>query len=177
MSSYCNSFYVKKFAKPLHCLIVQIPHLPVCHAKHLCHFSSVQILIVYKNDNISLILRQLFQCAGKLLQCFLVQKRIIRFFCGIYCVLYQLNYRMVTLYLKIITNRIARYGIDPCGKRSLGFIVFIKIAIHFQKYGMNNVLYFGLVVYFGADKAEDLITVLRILNAESIYNSQLCSFF
>ena len=119
-------------------------------------------MIIYKNDNISLILRQLLKCAGKLFQCFLVQKRIIRFFCGIYCVIYQFQHRVATLFFQIIINRIARYGIDPCGKRSLGFIVFIKIAIHFQKYGLNNVLYFGLVVYFGADKAEDLITVLRI---------------
>lgn len=65
MSSYYNSFFVKKLANPLNCLIVQVPQLSVGHAKHLCHFSSVQILIVHKNDNISLILRLLLKCAGK----------------------------------------------------------------------------------------------------------------
>ena len=84
---------------------------------------------------------------------------------------------MASLFFQIIINRIARYGIDPCGKRSLGFIVFIEILIDLQKYCLNDIFSLGLIDYFGADKAEDLITVLRILNAESIYNSQLCSFF
>ena len=66
------------------------------------------------------------------------------------------------LRFQIIIHGVARDRVNPCGKRSLDLIIFVKICIHFQENLLNQILNIFRTEHLGADKAEHLITVLCI---------------